>query len=109
MISFKICLRIVSYSFAFFLIRSKKKAAKRHLFCSNKHLTGLAEELTCKSKGIEGFISAISCLHDLSARAERHPTRVFNHVNGGMSPTLALCFQVLRVMILTKLREECSN
>lgn len=33
------------YSFAFFLIRSKK-AAKRHLFCSNEHVAVLIRELT---------------------------------------------------------------
>jgi len=109
MISFKICLRIVlQFCFLFNQEQKKKKRQPKGIYFVVTSIWQVSlEELTRKSKGIGWFISAISCLHDLSARVERHPTRVFNHVNGGMSPTLALCFQVLRVMILTSLRGGC--
>ena len=84
-----ICVNIRFSCFLFFL-----KQTKGVYFVVTSIWQVSLEELTHKYKGIGCLISTVSCLHDLLATVERHPTRAFNHVNGRMSPTLALCFQV---------------
>lgn len=102
MISFKICLRIM-LQFCFLFNQDQKK--KSHLFCSNKHPTGLIRRTNLQIQKYRWFFSAVSCLHDLSATVSRYSTRVLNLVHGGMSPTFAVvCFQVLGVRMMTSLK-----